>query len=147
MNQSSFYREYEYSIYIQDGWLSLRDDDCEIEQAATSLTSEREFILAGNGSIAIRAPQFHKLRVLVDVRRSNAGAQDECGLSLLGECALDVPSGRIVISGSENDYLDAARIPVEPALYKMRVLAGSLDSMFSGARLSQNHYRLVLWQL
>jgi len=143
--RSAEFREYEYKILARDGAFYLYDDDSEVDldQIWNGVPGDLSMVVK-DGVVSIRSDQEKKVRLLVEVRE-NEPCESYDDLLLLGDCCLDVPSGRIVISGSLDNFPDAARIPVRPALYKMRLYAGSLDTVFGGLRRSQDHLRVVLW--
>lgn len=60
------------------------------------------------------------------------------------EASLEVPSGHIIIAGC-SDYLpDAARIIVEPGIYRIRIYYGALDSVDESRLEGNDHYKLQL---
>ena len=144
-NQRAEFREYEYRIQVKDAGFSLFDDDVQAaDPVVWELLPEDQLFVVGDRIVSVRARHDASVRVLVDVRESAPEANEPNQL-LVGECSLDVPSGRIVIAGSQDYYPDAARIPVRPALYRVRIYAGSLDTVYGGLRKTQDHYRVVLW--
>lgn len=103
--------------------------------------SEECFVVADSGLVSIRVKSnvHAQLQVTVGDDRLVELRQD---IIALGECALDVPSGRIVIAGSS--FGDAARLPLPAGLYRLRISIGSLDTVFGGLREKQNRYFLDL---
>ena len=47
--------------------------------------------------------------------------------------------------GSTDYYPDAARIPVTPGMYVVRVYYGGLDTIRDLGLEGDDHYRVVLW--
>ena len=60
------------------------------------------------------------------------------------ECELRVDSGRIVVAGVTEDFDDAARLEVNPGVYRVRVSYGSLKELFDALH-GNDHYRVQLW--
>lgn len=144
-NQQAEFREYEYRIYVKGTGFSLYDDDARADaDALWRVLPDEQLIAVGDRVVSVRAEHDKYVRVLVDVSELEP-TDHETNLALVGEGSLDVPSGRIVIAGSADCFPDAARIPVRPALYRLKVYAGSLDTIYGGLRRSQDHYRVVLW--
>lgn len=138
------FREYEYKILAAGAALFFSDDDVQLDAGALwKGISPGQMLVADDGVLSVRAVPDSYVRVLVDVREAEP-ERAEAEFSMLGSCLLDVPSGRIVIAGSAELYPDAARIPVRPALYRVAVYAGSLDTIYGGLRHSQNCLKVVL---
>ncbi len=138
------FREYEYKILAAGAALYFSDDDAQVD--ADALWKDilpQQMLVAGDGVFSVRAELDCYVKVLVAVRETELELA-EAEFTLLGGCLLDVPSGRIVIAGSAELFPDAARIPVSPALYRVAVYAGSLDTIYGGLRKSQNCLRVVL---
>ena len=144
--QRSEFREYEYKIRVQNKYacIILCDEESPEEPEEICKQTLQQSVSTGDGMVCIRAMSEETLRVLVEVRESEP-VSEYSDLFVLGEASLDAPSGRIILAGSGKYFPDAARIPVRPALYRLRAYAGSLDTAFSGTRRTQDHYRIVLW--
>jgi len=50
-----------------------------------------------------------------------------------------------VIAGCTDYFPDAMRIPVPPAVYRVRVSYGGLDTLSDDGLEGDDHYRLQLW--
>lgn len=61
------------------------------------------------------------------------------------EASLEVPSGRIIITGCTDSFPDAARITVNPGTYKVRIYYGALGSVDEFRLDGDDHYRVALW--
>lgn len=61
------------------------------------------------------------------------------------ECAIDVPTGRIVIAGCTDYFPDAARIALPPGIYRARVSCGGLDTITPDGLDGEDCYRVQLW--
>jgi hypothetical protein len=143
-NQRAEFREYEYKIQVAGAALFLCDDNARFDAAELwSDISDQQALVAGDGVLSVRAEPDSSVRLLVDVREVEQ-LDPDAGFHPIGRCLLDVPSGLIVVAGSADFYGDAARIPVRPALYQVAVYAGSLDTIYSGLRRSQNCLKVVL---
>ena|SRR5687768_15475919 len=59
---------------------------------------------------------------------------------------LDVPSGRLVIAGCTDYFPHAARVAVEPGLYRVRIGYGHLDDLSEDGLDGTDHYDVFLWK-
>lgn len=65
--------------------------------------------------------------------------------SRVNECSLKVTSDKLILTGC-TDYLpDAARIEVEPAIYRVRVCYGNLETVTNELE-GEDFYVLQLWK-
>ena len=85
-----------------------------------------------------------EVTVVVDIRDSQPG--EETGdWDQINECSIDVSSGSIVVAGCTDYFPDAARIAVDPGLYRARICYGGLDTVSDDGLEGDDHYRIVLW--
>src|SRR5262249_35545510 len=63
----------------------------------------------------------------------------------VNECSIQINSGRIVVAGCTDYFPDAARIVLQPGVYRVRVYYGKLDSLSPDGLEGEDHYRLAMW--
>jgi hypothetical protein len=70
-------------------------------------------------------------------------AEDFGAWDMVNECSIEVPSGKLVVVGCTEFWPDAARIPLAPGTYRVRLHYGNLDTqdIFDG----DDHYFVTLW--
>jgi hypothetical protein len=72
-------------------------------------------------------------------------AGDATAWDRVNDCAIDLPSGRLVVAGC-TDYLpDAARIALRPGAYRARVYYGGLGALSADGLEGEDRYRVALW--
>lgn len=82
----------------------------------------------------------------MDVEVLDAEPRDSFdGWDQVNDCSIEVKSGRIVIAGCTDYFPDAARITVAPAIYRVRIYYGKLDTLSDDGLAGEDHYRVVLW--
>ncbi len=63
----------------------------------------------------------------------------------VNECDLEIVSGILVVAGCSDFFPDAARISLNPGVYRARVLYGNLNSISSDGLDGDDHYKVILW--
>ncbi|MDP9900671.1 hypothetical protein [Variovorax ginsengisoli] len=139
-------RRFEYDVFADYFQFYLQDESAESNLGAcwTDEAVERLLVVAPPGTIGIGTVRNMSVPVAVEV----AGAQPDPDFEswdYVAECALEVPSGRIVIAGCTDYFPDAPRIDVEPGSYRVRISYGALDSVSEDGLEGRDHYRLQLW--
>ncbi len=61
------------------------------------------------------------------------------------ECSLLVKSSHLVIAGCTDYFPDAARIPVEPGTYRVRVCFSGLAQIAEDGLSGEDKYELLVW--
>jgi hypothetical protein len=60
-------------------------------------------------------------------------------------CSLEIPSGRLVISGATEDIYEAHKVEVEPGKYGVRIYYGALDDVDDEGFEGEDFYKIALW--
>lgn len=128
-----------FQFYLQDEKADGNLGDSWGEEAVARL------LAIAPGTIGIGTVRNMDVPVILEIH----DAEPESDFDLwdqVTECSLDVPSGRIVIAGCMDYFPDAARIEVEPAMYRARVSYGSLDALSEDGLDGDDKYRVQLWK-
>jgi hypothetical protein len=62
------------------------------------------------------------------------------------ECSIEIPTGKLVISGPTEDYYAAQKLEVEPGVYAVRLCYGSLAEVDAEGFEGDDFYRIALWK-
>src|SRR6266851_298191 len=63
----------------------------------------------------------------------------------VAEASIDVPSGRLVVTWPAEYLPHAARFPIEPGTYRVRIYYGGLESISEDGLDGEDHYSIALW--
>ncbi len=61
------------------------------------------------------------------------------------QCNIDIPSGKLLVTGCTTDYEEAAKITLPPGRYGMRILWKDLDSSDDLGFEGEDEYMVQLW--
>jgi hypothetical protein len=136
---------YSYTLFADYHQFYLQDEGAEMpphhiwnEQTA------KDMIAVAPGYVAVGAARNMNVPVEVEVRDTEPA--DELGeWDHVTECGIEIPSGKLVIAGCIDPFTDAARIPVRPGSYRMRVYYGDLEALSWDGLEGDDHYKVVLW--
>jgi len=140
--------KYHYQLFANYFQVMLEDDGDKsvglaMEDAWTQKTVNDRLAIVPHG-ISISTARNMTVPVTVDVL-DRAPEDDFSGWDHIVECSLEIASGRIVVRGCTDWYPDAARIPVTPGTYAVRIYYGGLDTIDDLGLEGDDHYRVVLW--
>lgn len=134
-----------FEIFADFHQFYLQDEAAEgdLSEAWTD-DAVKNLLAVVDGAVGVGTVRNMEVPVTVEVHKS------EPPLSLsewdqVNECALSVPSGKIVVAGCTDYFGDAARIKVKPGTYRVRVLYGQLGSISSDGLDGDDHYKVQLW--
>ena len=133
----SLFADY-FQFYIQDETVTGDLSDAWNEEAVDRL------LAIAPGTIGIGTVRNMYVPVVVEIHDQEP--DDDCSeWDHVVEASLEVTSGRTVIAGCTDYFPDAMRIPVPPAIYRVRVSYGGLDTLSDDGLEGDDHYRLQLW--
>jgi hypothetical protein len=127
-----------FQFYIQDETVSADLSDAWDEEAVDRL------LAFAPGTIGIGTVRNMNVPVVMEIHDQEPD-DDSSGWDHVVEASLEVTSGRTVIAGCTDYFPDAMRIPVPPAVYRVRVSYGGLNSLSDDGLEGGDHYRLQLW--
>lgn len=127
-----------FQFYVQD---EAANEDFGVlwtEEAVERLLAVAQF------SVGIGTARNMTVPVALSIH-AEAPAEDFGEWEMVNDCSITVRSNRIIIAGC-TDYLpDAARIPITPGTYRVRVSYCGLDSLNEDGLEGDDFYRVQLW--
>jgi hypothetical protein len=137
---------YKYELFADYFQFHLLDEssDASLADSWTEVATSRMLAVAP-GAVCVGTARNMTVPVCVEVFETEPDL-DVASWDHVTECSLDVPSGRIVVAGCTDYFPDAARIPVPPGTYRVRVSYGSLDKLSDDGLEGDDHYRVQLWK-
>jgi hypothetical protein len=133
----SLFADY-FQFYIQDETATGDLSDAWNEEAVGRL------LAIAPGTICVGTVRNMDVPVVVEIHDKEP--DDDCPeWDHVVEASLEVTSGRTVIAGCTDYFPDAMRIPVPPAIYRVRVSYGGLDTLSDDGLEGDDRYRLQLW--
>ena len=127
-----------FQFFLQDESADGNLSDCWSADAVQRL------LALAPGTIGVRTVRNMEVPVLVEVHLSEPKG-DFAAWDHVTECSIDLPSGRIVVSGCTDYFPDAARIEVAPGCYQVRLFYGALDTVSEDGLKGNDHYKAALW--
>jgi hypothetical protein len=127
-----------YQFYLQDE--AAKGD---LSDAWTE-TAVKRLLAIAPGTLGVGTARNNTVPVTVEVLAA-APIPDFEGWDQVVECALEVPTGRIVIAGTTDYFPDAARLAVAPGAYAARISYGALASVSADGLTGADYYRVQLW--
>jgi hypothetical protein len=127
-----------HQFYLQDEPAGGNLGDSWTQEATDRL------LAITDGTIGVGT--VRNMTVPVDIEVLDAAPNDSFkDWDQVNECSINVKSGRVVIAGCTDYFPDAARIQVAPAMYRVRIYYGKLDTLSENGLEGEDHYRVVLW--
>lgn len=127
-----------FQFYLQDEQSKGDLSSSWTEQAVSDM------LAVAPGIIGVGTVTFRTVPVEVKVLKSPPTDNFE-RWSQVTEASLETPSGHIIIPGCTDYFPDAARIIVEPGIYRTRIYYGGLDSVDKSCLEGSDRYEVVLW--
>ena len=139
-------RRFEYTLMADYFQFYLQDEraDGNLSDSWTDEAVQRLLAVAP-GVIGIGTVRNMEVPVVVEMMDAEPAADAEAWDHVV-ECGLDVPSGRVVIAGCTDYFPDAARIDVQPGVYRARISYGSLNTLSDDGLHGDDRYRVQLWR-
>lgn len=63
----------------------------------------------------------------------------------INECDINIPSGKLVVTGCADYFPEAKRIVVKSGLYRARIYYGNLNSLSEDGLYGDDYYKIALW--
>jgi len=138
--------EYQYQLFADYFQFYLQDEWAEgnLSRSWTEETVKNHLALA-LGIIGIETFRDMTVPVFIELRDSAPIDDNFDDWDHVNECNINVPSGRIVVAGCSDYFVDAHRISVTPGCYKAQIYYGGLDTLSDNGLQGEDHYRVVLW--
>jgi len=127
-----------FQFYLQD------ETSPEVDPALWTKEAVGRLLAVGAGFLMVGTVRNMTVPVTVEV--FDREPSEEVGTwDQINECGLEVPSGRIVVSGCTDYFRDAARITVPPGWYRVRLFYGNLDALSKDGLEGDDFYKVLLW--
>lgn len=137
-HEFSLFADY-FQFYVQDDYEGIGD----LSEAWTPEAVDRPLAVAP-GTVGVGTARNMTVPVAIEIHSSEP-VEELQSWDHVTECDLQVKSGRIVVGGC-TDYLpEAARVPLPPDLYRVRISYGDLDSLSDDGLEGSDHYLLQIW--
>ncbi len=128
-----------FQFYLQDEAANGDLSDAWTDQAVADL------VALAPGTIGVGTVRNMEVPVKVEIAAAPPPFQSSAWDHIV-ECDIDVPSGRIVIAGCTDYFPKAARIPVEPGHYRVRIYYGGFDTLSEDGLDGDDRYEVILWK-
>ncbi len=127
-----------HQFYLEDENSPHRTDEVWTKETVEQMLGVSEKLVAVGTARDVTVPvsiEFHDGEPILELEK----------YSRVNECSLEITSDKLILIGC-TDYLpDAARIEVEPAIYRVRVLYGNLETVINEFE-GEDFYVLQLWK-
>ena len=138
--------KYEFELFADYHQFYLQDEEADGDLSDSWTEQATKDLLAlAPGTIGVGTVREMDVPVTVEVH-SNEPEEDLTLWHHTTECSIDVPSGKIVVAGCTDYFPDAARISVEPGVYRARIYYGELDSLSEDGLDGDDKYKVALWR-
>jgi hypothetical protein len=123
----------------------LEDETSPHETGEIWTKETHERILAVSEKlVAVGTARYETVPVAVEFYDSEPALEPE-KYSRINECGLEAASQKLISSGCTEWLPDAARIDVEPAIYRVRALYGNFETVVDDWE-GEDFYVLQLWE-
>ncbi len=137
----------EVTVFAEDYHFCLHDEKAEIEWSETWEQDNFDNMLSvGHLVVGVGTARDKDVPVSVEVVEKEPDDDDLSDWDHVTECNLELPSGKMLISGPTESLDLAARITVEPGMYRMRIYYGALEEVDDDGFEGDDFYRVVLWR-
>jgi hypothetical protein len=137
MQNFNLFADY-FQFYLQDETADGNLSDAWSDEAVSRL------LAVAPGVVGVGTVRNMEVGVTLEVLTSspelNMTAYDH-----VVECSLTVTSKKLVIAGCTDYFPDAARIPVDPGTYRVRVCFSDLKSLSEDGLDGDDRYHLQIW--
>lgn len=137
--------EHKFEIFADYHQFYLEDENSPHETGSIWTQETHTRMLAiEEGLVAVGTARNVEVPVTIEIHDSEPMLKAE-HFSRVNECSLKIWSNKMTIAGC-TDYLpDAARIEIEPSIYRVRILYGNLESVENEID-GEDFYILQLWK-
>lgn len=138
-------KKLDFEIYADYNQFYLADENSPFSSAEIWTDETFQQMLAVSKKlVAIGTARYETVPVSVEIYDCNPTLELE-KYSRINECSLDVTSNKLVLEGCTEYSPKAARIKVEPSIYRVRVLYGNLETV-KDDYVGEDFYVLQLWK-
>jgi len=138
--------KYEFELFADYHQFYLQDEEAD-GNLSNSWTEQatKDLLALAPGTIGVGTVRDMDVPVIVEVHDSEP-TEDLTSWHHVTECSIDIPSGKVVVAGCTDYFPDAARISVEPGVYRARIFYGELDSLSEDGLDGDDKYKVALWR-
>lgn len=127
-----------HQFYIQD---EPADGDLS---ASWTAEAEATLVAVAPGTVGVGTARNTDVPVSIEIAESEPGP-DFSGFDQVVECSIAIKSGTLVAAGCTDYFPEAARFPIAPGFYRVRVHFSGLGTISPDGLDGDDAYRLVLW--
>ncbi|WP_192820957.1 hypothetical protein [Rufibacter sp. LB8] len=137
--QTDLFADY-FQFYLLDEELEGDLSDSWTQEACD------RFLALAQGTIGVGTVRNMDVPVTIEIFNTEPKLPlDLTPYDQINECDLELPSGKLVISGCTEYFPDAQRIELEKGLYRTRIYYGNLDKLSEDGLDGEDFYHLHLW--
>ena len=138
-------RQFQFELFADYFQFYLQDESVDGNLGDSwSDDAVRRLLAVAPGTVGVGTVRNMDVPVTVEVHQSEP-EYDFADWDHVTECSMEITSGQIVIAGCTDYFPEAARIEVQPACYRVRVLYGALDTLSEDGLEGDDKYRVQLW--
>jgi hypothetical protein len=127
-----------HQFYLQDEAVSGDLSD------SWALGATENLLAIAPGTIGVGTVRNMTVPVTVEIS-SEAPSEAWTTWDQVNECSIRISSGRIVVAGCTDYFPEAARIEVNPGVYRARIYYGGLGTLNESQLDGRDCYKVVLW--
>ncbi len=145
MSQAEVLSTHEFMIFAEEFQFYIQDEKSEADLSEGWDDEARANLLAvGTGILSVGCVRDMDVPVIFEVHAARPD-DDFSDFDQVVEASIDIPSGRVVVSGPGEDFYSATRIDVSPGTYGVLVHWGMLDEVDEEGFEGDDFYKVVLW--
>lgn len=138
-------RKYDFEIYADYHQFYLEDETSPHDTGSIWTKETHERMLAVSEKlVAIGTARYESVPVSVEFHNAEPILELE-KYSRINECSLEVVSNKLILAGCTEYLPDAARIEIEPSIYRVRILYSNLETVKDDWE-GDDFYVLQLWK-
>jgi hypothetical protein len=138
-------KKFDFEIYADYNQFYLEDENSP--HRTGDIWSEEAFermLATEENLVAVGTARYETVPVSVEIYDRNPTLELE-KYSRINECSLEAASNKLILVGCTEYLPEAARIEVEPSIYRVRVLYGNLETVKDDWE-GEDFYVLQLWK-
>ncbi len=140
---------YQFNIFADYFQIYVEDENAHIDLSRSWTEETVESLMAfdpdSRRGFAMGTVRNMFVPVRLDILAAPPADSDFSLWDQVNECSLEVFSGKLVLMGCSDYYPDAARVSIEPGVYRARIGYGNLDSLSENRLDGDDHYWIALW--
>ena len=127
-----------HQFYIQD-----EAADGDLSESWTA-DAELSLVAVAPGTVGVGTARNVDVPVTIEISATEPDS-DFAAFDPVVDCSIAIQSGTLVAAGCTDYFPEAARFPLAPGTYRVRVCFSGLDSLSADGLDGDDAYRLVLW--